>query len=160
MQKEATQELIGCHSHELLLAAVSIVFPAERYLTIGEVYEPMIGDSDTMGVAGQVMKNVLRATERRFGIHDPILTEERTKEGAECRFLRKRLKTAWKGELSSPKGFLQPSRELAAEHTAEHFHGQEECVAWMNPVLVIQRKTTSRNHAMGMWMKPSSRTIP
>jgi hypothetical protein len=43
------------------------------------------------------MKNVLRAAERRFGIHDPIFTEKRTKEGKECRFLRKRLKTAWKG---------------------------------------------------------------
>lgn len=96
MQKEAAQELIGCHSHQFLLAAVGVILPAERHVAIGEVDKPVIGDGDTMGVAGQVMKNVLRTAEWRFGIHDPILTEKRTKEGAECRFLRKRLKTTWK----------------------------------------------------------------
>src|SRR4051812_23017073 len=96
MKKEAAQKLLCCDRHQLLFAAVSVILPAERHEAIGEVNDSMIGDSDTMGVAGQVMKNVLRAAERRFGIHDPILTEKRTKEGAECRFLRKRLKTAWK----------------------------------------------------------------
>src|SRR5437763_14198103 len=88
MQKEAAQELIGCHSHQFLFAAVDVILPAERHKAIGEVNDSMVGDGDTMGVAGQVRKNVLRAAERRFGIHEPILTEKRTKEGAECRFLR------------------------------------------------------------------------
>src|SRR3954453_1088581 len=96
MQKEAAQEIIGCHGHQFLFAAVGVILPAERHEAIGEVNDSVIGDGDTMGVAGQIMKNVLRAAERRFGIHDPILTEKRTKEGAERRFLRKRLKTAWK----------------------------------------------------------------
>jgi hypothetical protein len=41
MQKEAAQEFVGCHRHELLFAAVGVIPPAERYLTIDEVYEPM-----------------------------------------------------------------------------------------------------------------------
>ena len=96
MQKEAAQELIGRYCHQFLFAAVSVILPAKCHKAIGEVNDSMIGDGDAMGVAGQVMKSMLRAAERRFGIHDPILTEKRTKEGAECRFLRKRLKTAWK----------------------------------------------------------------
>ncbi len=85
MQKEAAQKLLGCHSHQFLFAAVGVILPAERHAAIGEVNDSMIGDGNAMGVAGQVMKDVLRAAERRFGIHDPILAEERTKKRAECR---------------------------------------------------------------------------
>ena len=70
----------------------------------------------------------------------------------ECAFVLKGLKTAWKHQLSLQKSFLQSGRELPAKHTTEHLHGKKECVARMNPVLVIQRKTTSWNHNMGMWM--------
>ena len=152
MEKEAAQKLFCCDRHQLLFAAVSVIFPAERHLTIGEVDEPVIGDGNAMGVAGQVMKDVLRAAEWRFGVYDPVLAEERTKKRAEYRFLSKRLKTARKGQLAFPKGSLQSRRELAAKDPAEHFHGQEEYVAWMNPVLMIERKTPSRKHAMGMWV--------
>ena len=75
MQKEAAQELVGCHRHELLFATVGVILPAERHPTIDEVYEPMIRDCHTMGVPSQVMKDMLRAAERRFGVHDPVLAE-------------------------------------------------------------------------------------
>jgi len=73
--KKAAQKLLRCNCHQLLFAAVSVILPPERHLIIGEVYEPMIGDGDAMGVAGQAMKNVLRTAERRFGVHDPVLAE-------------------------------------------------------------------------------------
>ena len=94
MEKEATQELVSSDGHHFLFAAVGIVFPAERDLTIDEVDDPMVGDGNAVGVAGQVMKNVLRSAERRFGVHDPVLTEERTKKGTESPFVLKRLKAA------------------------------------------------------------------
>ena len=86
MQEEAAQKLLRCHCHQLLFAAVRVILPAERDLAIGEVNNPMIGDGDAMRVAGQVMKNVLRAAERRLGVHDPVLAEERTKKRTECPF--------------------------------------------------------------------------
>jgi hypothetical protein len=98
------------------------------------------------------MKNVLRAAEGRFGVHDPILTEQRPEKGTEGRLPRKGLKIAWKSQLPFSKRSPQSRRELAPEHAAEHFHGQKECIAWMNPPLVIERKTTGRNHAMNMAM--------
>ena len=104
MEKKTAQKLLGCDSHQLLFAAVSIIFPAERYLTIGEVDEPMIGDGDAMGVAGQVMKDVLRAAERRLGVHDPVLAEKRTKKRPKGPFVLKRLKAAWKWYVGAPAG--------------------------------------------------------
>jgi hypothetical protein len=75
MEKEAAQKLLCCDGHQLLFAAVSVILPAKRHLTISEVYEPVIGDGDAMDVASQVMKNVLRAAEGRLGVHDPVLAE-------------------------------------------------------------------------------------
>ena len=63
MEKKAAQKLLCCDRHQLLFAAVGVIFPAERHLTIGEVYEPVVGDGDAMRVACQVMKNVLRAAD-------------------------------------------------------------------------------------------------
>ena len=160
MQKKAAQKLLGRYGHQLLFAAVGVILPAERHLTVGEVHEPVVGDGDAMGIAGQIMKNVLWTAERRFGVHDPVLAKERAKKKMECSFLRKRLKTAGKDQLAFPKSSLQPSRELASKYSAEHLHGKKECVTRMNPMLMIERKTTGRNHAMDMWMEPPSRTIP
>jgi hypothetical protein len=75
MEKKAAQKLFRCHCHQLLFAAVRVILPAERDLAIGEGNDPVVGDGDTMCVAGQVMKNVLRTAERRFGVHDPVLAE-------------------------------------------------------------------------------------
>ena len=51
MEKKAAQKLLCCHCHELLFAAVGVILPAERHLIIGEVYDPVVGDGDAMGVA-------------------------------------------------------------------------------------------------------------
>ena len=104
-------------------AATCIILPAKSNLAIGEGNNPMIGDGDPMGVSGQIMKDVLRTSERRLRVHDPILTEQRTKQGTERPFLRQWLKTAWESELSFPKSSLQPCGELATKNTAEHLHG-------------------------------------
>ncbi len=75
MEKKAAQELFRCHGHQFLLAAMRIILPAESDLAISERDNPVVGDSNAMCVAGQIMKNVLRAAERRLGVHDPVLAE-------------------------------------------------------------------------------------
>ena len=37
--------------------------------------QAMVGDGDAMGVAGQVLQDVLRAAEGRLGVDDPVLRE-------------------------------------------------------------------------------------
>ena len=75
MEKKTAQELFCGHCHELLLAAVRVIFPAESDLAIGEGNNPVVGNRNAMCVAGQVMKDVPRTSERRFGVHDPVLAE-------------------------------------------------------------------------------------
>ncbi len=61
-----------------LFVLVRIVFPAERDLAIGEVDDPVVGDGDTMGVAGQVLQNMFRSAEWPLRIDDPVLTKQRS----------------------------------------------------------------------------------
>jgi hypothetical protein len=52
MEKKAAQKLFGAHGHQLLLAAVGVILPAESDLVIRESNDPVVGDSHPMGVAG------------------------------------------------------------------------------------------------------------
>ena len=74
VKQEAAQELMGGNSHDLLLAAVGIVSPAEGDAIVFEGHEPMVGDGDAMGVAGQVVENMFGAAEGWLGVDDPVLS--------------------------------------------------------------------------------------
>ena len=74
MKQEPPQEFLGGHRHQPLLA-VGIVFPAEGDLAFGKVHDPVVGNSDAMGIAGQVMEDMFGPTEGPFGVDHPILTE-------------------------------------------------------------------------------------
>lgn len=48
---------------------------------VREIDEPVIGDRDAMGVAGQIMQNVFRAAEGPLGVDDPVFAKQGTEEG-------------------------------------------------------------------------------
>ena len=84
MKKKSAQELIYGNGHDFLLAAVSIVSPAEGDAIVFKGHEPMVGDSDAMSVAGQIVENVFGAAEGRFGINHPVLLAKLPEEIVEC----------------------------------------------------------------------------
>jgi len=68
VDEEASQELIRGKGHDLLLAAVGIVSPAERDAIVFEGHKAMVGDGDAVGIAGQVVeKDVLQLSGLRAG---------------------------------------------------------------------------------------------
>ena len=73
MKQEAAQELMSGNGHDLLLAAVSIVPPAEGDAIVFGGNEPMVGNGDAMGVAGQVVENLFGTAEGWLGVDDPVL---------------------------------------------------------------------------------------
>ena len=44
----------------------------------------MIGNRDSMGVPAEIAKYLRRASERRFGVHDPVRPKKRTPESGEA----------------------------------------------------------------------------
>ena len=83
VEQKAAQELLDRQGHQALLVAVSGVSPAEGDLVTGQRQEAMVGDSDPMGVAAQIVENILRAPEGRLAVDDPVLAEQGAQEGGE-----------------------------------------------------------------------------
>lgn len=137
MKQEAPKKLPRAQRHQPLLAFVGIVFPAERDVAIGNLDDPVIGDGDTMRVAGQVLENVLRSSERPFGVNHPVVTKQWPKERMEGFCFGQWLEAARQQQFAFMESALQTSNKLAAKHTAEDLHRQEEGIAWVNPSPVI-----------------------
>ena len=138
MEHEATQELFGSHRHLALLAAVSVVLPAEGDLAVGNGHETVIGDGHAVRIAGQVMEHMFRPAERSFGVDHPILTKQRPEKSMKRLLSGKWLEATGKREFALTKSALQAGDKLATKDTAQDLHGQEESVARMDPALVVE----------------------
>ncbi len=150
VQQEPTKELFATDRHRSLLTFASVVLPPEGNLAVSDVDDPVIGNGHSVCVAGQVMKNMFWPSEGPLGIDHPVMTKERSQEGAEGFFIGEVSDASRKGELSVTKGALQAGDELAAQHTAEHFHREEKSVARADPVLAVKRETPDGDHAVDM----------
>ena len=76
VQKETSQELVYRQGQQLLLAVMSGIAPTKSDLAVSEGNQTMVGDSYTMGVASQILQNILGATEGTFQVHDPVLSKQ------------------------------------------------------------------------------------
>jgi len=89
VDQESAQKLFCGNRHDLLFAAMRIILPAKRDSIILEGDESMVGDRDAMGIARQVVQNMLRTAERRLGVHDPVLSEKLPEKTTETAWLGK-----------------------------------------------------------------------
>jgi hypothetical protein len=80
------------------------------------------------------------------------MMKERSQEGVKCFFIGEVSDASREGEFSVTKGALQAGDELAAKHSAQHFHREEKSVPEANPVFAVERETTAWDHAVDMRM--------
>ena len=90
MLQEPAKELFTGESHGALFAVIRIIFPTEADLGFGNGEKPMVRDGDTMGITRQVLQDVIRPTEWRLGIHNPILLKQRSQESIEVALICQR----------------------------------------------------------------------
>ena len=74
--QEAAQELLCGNRHDLLLAAMGIVLPAEGDSIILKRDQSMVGDGDAVRIAGEIVQNMLGTAEGWLGIDHPVLAKE------------------------------------------------------------------------------------
>ena len=75
----------------------------------------MVGDGDAVSIAAEILQDVLRSAERRFGVDDPISAEERTQPSSEELGMGKRCEFSGQVQLTALEGSFQASDELAAK---------------------------------------------
>jgi hypothetical protein len=71
VKQEPSEELFGGHRYQPLLILVSVILPAESDLAVVKVHDPVVGNGDAVRVAGQIVKDMFRPSERSFGIDKP-----------------------------------------------------------------------------------------
>ena len=76
MEQESAEELIYRQTHDAFLVAVGGVSPSEDDVATCERDQSPVGDGDTVSVGAKITQNVFRTSERWFGIHHPVLTEQ------------------------------------------------------------------------------------
>ena len=84
VKKKSAQELIYRNSHDLVLAAVCIVSPAEGDAIVLKGHESMVGDGNAMSVASQIVEDVFGAAEGWLGVDDPVFLAELPEEVTKC----------------------------------------------------------------------------
>ena len=89
--QESAQKLICGDCHDLLLAAVRIVFPEKHDPIILERNQSMVGDGDAVRIASEIVQNMVGTAEGWLGIDDPVLVEELSEKLAKATWLSKTL---------------------------------------------------------------------
>ncbi len=54
MLEKAAQKLLMAEGHHAAFAMMRIILPSKRHVSVGDLYQPMVGDRDAMGVASQI----------------------------------------------------------------------------------------------------------
>jgi len=148
MLQEPSKELRAGESHRSLLVVIRIILPTESDFRFGDGDNPMVGNSNAMGIASQVLQDMVWPAKGWFRIHDPILPKQGAQESAEVGLVRQRYTLSEESELLGVESAPQASAELAAEDAAEHLHRQEEIGSRRDPARVVWRKATTRHDTM------------
>src|SRR5215469_6777684 len=125
--------------NQLLFVAVGRVAPAKSDLVICKRDQPMVGDGHAMGVAAQIFEYMLWTTERRFRVDDPVFSKQRSEPSSEGLRLSEEFQVSLEVELAVTEGLLETGDKLATEDATQHFDGEEEAGARVDPMAVIRR---------------------
>ena len=74
VEEETAEELDGFERQNLFDTAVAVILPAEPEAAVLELEQAMIGDSDFVGIAAEIVNDLGGATEGALGIDNPALT--------------------------------------------------------------------------------------
>jgi hypothetical protein len=113
----------------------------------------MVGDGNAMGVPAEILEHIVGPAEGRFGVDDPVFSEQWSEPGSEDLGLREQSQIAGEVQLVMLKSRLETGDEVAAKHTSEYLNGEKEARARSNLASVIERKAAGGNNAVNMGMK-------
>src|SRR6266566_1485518 len=110
----------------------------------------MVGDGHAMGVAAQILKHKLWATEGWFQINDPVCSVQGPQPGGKDVWLSEEGEVSVETELAITEGLLESGDKLSAKDLTQHLARKKVPLGSGYPVGVIERQTAGRNDAMDM----------
>ena len=120
MLQEPAQELLVGKSHGAALTLMGVVFPAKSDVWSSTDKQTVVGDGDSMGVAGQILQDVFRPAERRLGVNDPFFRKRVARKAAKCFSLASGAHSPKKASLWLRNACRKPAMNLPSKNAAEH----------------------------------------
>ena len=160
VKQEAADELDRIEGHDLDAVVVFGIAPAKAHLAVHEIEKPAVGDGDAVGIAGQVLENMLGSAEGWFGIDNPFLGTQPTQQGVELTRVGEVGRGAEAAEFSFLISLLEEGQHLAPEEAAEYAHRQEETRSACDPTGMIEGESTGGYEAMQVRMVTPTPTVP
>jgi hypothetical protein len=115
VEQEAAQELVDRKGHQALLVAMGRVSPAKGDLATLQGDEAVIGDGHPVGVAAEIVENMLRAAEGPFAVDHPVLVKQLPQERGENFGLGEKFEITVETELTLGEGTPATGNELASK---------------------------------------------
>ena len=133
VKQEAADELLGVERlgfEPILIPSVPV---SESDLTVFRAEDAVVGDSYPVGVAAQVIEDLLRGSKGFFRIDDPVCVAE----------LR-----SWGLEFALSDGLAHQVEELTPEDSAQGLDPKQEVFSGFNPATVIEGESACGDEAV------------
>ena len=101
----------------------AVILETEGDRCVVDMKQPVVGDRDAVGVAGEILQDVLGSLKGRLGIDDPLGAPCLVEEAVESRRAPVGTEAAMQIQPSVPERLGKPCQELAPEETAEDTDG-------------------------------------
>ena len=133
MEEEATDELLGVERLGFQPIFVFSIPISEGDLTVFRAQDAVVGDSYSMGVAAQVIEDLLWGSEGFFRIDDPVCVAE---------------PRSWGWEFALADGLLHQVEELTPEDSAQVLDPKQEVFAGGSPAALVERESACGDEAV------------
>ena len=138
VHQEAANKLLGGEAHGLALVVIAIVLPAKLNLPVVEPEQPIVRDSNPVGVPCDVLEDLLRSAERWLGVDLPIYFPGGSDVAQEGVSRAKWLQGGKELQLSGIEGLLQIIEEQSTEQKPQHRNGKHVIRPAGNPPRAVR----------------------
>lgn len=122
VKKEPSDELMRRYGYGSFPSGILVVPGKESEPVVADLDEAMVGDGNLVGVAAQVLEDLLRPSERLFGVYDPFFCIEFVRESPEILWLLKVLNAPQEPQLVPGIGLFEKVEKRAGEFLGKSTH--------------------------------------
>lgn len=152
MKQEAAEKLFSAQFPHLCHPSSAVIFSAKADHAVADKDQARIGNGHAMGIAAEILEDLLGTAPGRFGVDDPRFGVEVLKEQRPGGIFAQRGTLPGKGEPLLPAQPLQPRDVLPAEDLAQRLHGKQEAPSPRTLLRAIRSQAAARDHTVDMDM--------
>lgn len=153
MEKKSAEEFMGMKGHDFGVAGITIIFPAERDVVIGDSSQAVVRDGDAVGVTAEITKDMVGSAKGWFGVDDPVGRAETVEKRSEGFWLFEWGEATMEGEFSLGMKVQEPIQKHTAEEAGQDPHRQKEVGRRLDPAGSVVGETAGGDKAVNVGMK-------